>query len=92
MTDTHITVILHVEDVDRLLRILYNGSRPPMVHTLVCGCGRSASLTRGDAAWLGWQVLPHPMCPHCLHPEPYPVAETRARYIRLAELILGKVA
>jgi hypothetical protein len=65
------TVIILVDDVDRLLRLIYNGTRPPGVRMLLCSCGRSANLTEGDAAWLGWQVLPHPMCPGCLHPEPY---------------------
>lgn len=88
--NTHpITVIIHVEDVDRLLRILYHGTRPPMVKLLVCGCGRNANLTESDAGWLGWQVLPYVQCPACLLREPYKGAEARERFIKLVEE-LGK--
>ena len=62
MTD----VILDEHDTDRLLRILYNGTRPARVHTLNCACGSIADLRLDTYAWNGWQVIPHPKCPVCL--------------------------
>ena len=88
----NITVITCIEDVDRLLKLLYHGTRPPMVRLLVCGCGRSASLTHDDAAWLGWQILPNAVCPHCLHPEPYEGEEARERFMKLVDELVGKAA
>jgi hypothetical protein len=83
--------ILSVEDVDRLLRLLYNGTRPRRVHTLICNCGKQATLTNGDAAWLGWQILPNPKCPSCVDGEPY-TGPARERFlVDLAErLAAGK--
>lgn len=85
-----VKVIMDGYDADRLLRLLYHGTRPARVHLLICGCGRSANLTEGDAAWLGWQVLPHPMCPGCLAGEPYPGAEARERYLELVEKLTNE--
>jgi hypothetical protein len=58
--------VLDEHDVDTLLRVLYNGTRPTRVHTLVCGCGALADLRVSTKAWNGWQVLPHAKCPKCL--------------------------
>lgn len=58
-------IILDEHDADRLLRILYNGTRPKRIHTLVCLCGAIADLRVSPCAWNGWQILPHAMCPHC---------------------------
>jgi len=60
-----IRVILDEHDADRLLRILYNGTRPARVHTLICLCGAIADLRMNVCAWNGWQVLPHAKCPTC---------------------------
>lgn len=62
----HSLVELDEEDADRILRILYNGSRPKRVHTLICLCGAIADLRDHESAWDGWQVLPHAVCPTCL--------------------------
>lgn len=59
-------VILDEADADRILRILYNGSRPVHVHTLVCLCGAIADLRENPSAWDGWQLLPNAKCPACL--------------------------
>lgn len=85
-------VIMFLSDVDRILRLLYNGSRPPGVRFLICSCGHSANLTAGDAQWLGWQILPNPMCPDCLNPQPY-TGPARDRYMDLVNKLLaaGKV-
>jgi len=61
-----IRVILDEHDADKLLRILYNGIRPPRVHTLICLCGATGDLRLSAHAWDGWQVLPHAKCPACL--------------------------
>lgn len=61
-----IKVILDEHDADRLLLILYNGTRPPRVHTLACLCGAHADLRVSPCAWDGWQVLPNAKCPACL--------------------------
>lgn len=82
-------IITEIGDVERLLRVLYHGSRPPGVHLLNCNCGRSANLTDGDAAWLGWQVLPHAMCPDCVAPEPYEGA-ARERFLELVNELTRK--
>jgi hypothetical protein len=58
-------VFLISADVDRILRILYHGSRPPGVRYLICSCARVASLIDNDSDALGWQILPHPICPEC---------------------------
>jgi hypothetical protein len=83
--------IFFVEDVDRILRILYHGTRPRRIHILICSCGRQASLTKGDAEWLGWQILPHPKCPSCLLAEPY-MGPARERFLvdLAARLAAGK--
>ena len=85
-----VKIMMGIDDADRLLRLLYHGTRPPRVHLLVCACGRSANLTEGDAAWLGWQVLPHPVCPGCLAGEPYPGAQARERFIQLVDALVTK--
>ena len=84
-----VTIIPQEGDVDRLLRILYNGTRPHRVRLLICACGHSASLTDGDAAWLGWQILPHAKCPSCVAQQPYEGPEARERFIQLIDQ-LGK--
>jgi hypothetical protein len=90
-------ILLDETDVDRLLRVLYNGTRPRNVHTLVCGCGATGDLRQSPRAWNGWQILPHAECPGCLargqaiqsedrHPE-----HARARFERaLAQLGKGR--
>jgi hypothetical protein len=60
-----IRVILDELDADRLLRMLYNGTRPARVHTLVCLCGSTADLRESPSAWNGWQILPNAVCPAC---------------------------
>jgi hypothetical protein len=79
-------VILDEHDTDRLLRLLYHGTRPARVHTLVCACGRYADLRACESAWNGWQVLPFARCPVCvsgrmaaLFPE-MPHEATQARF------------
>jgi hypothetical protein len=57
--------VLDEHDADVLLRILYNGTRPLRVHTLICFCGNLADLRVSEAAWNGWQLLPHAECPAC---------------------------
>jgi hypothetical protein len=74
--------IFFVEDVDRILRLLYSGTRPRGVQILICSCGRHANLATGDAAWLGWQILPNPKCPPCVAGEPYQ-GPARERYMAL---------
>jgi hypothetical protein len=59
-------IILDEHDADTLLRILYNGTRPARVHTLICLCSARADLRVSSCAWNGWQILPHPKCPECL--------------------------
>jgi hypothetical protein len=76
-------VFLFLSDVDRILRILYHGSRPPHVKYLLCSCGRIANLTTGDAEAIGWQILPHAKCPFCLHPKLYQGNDARERFLRL---------
>jgi hypothetical protein len=82
--------ILFLSDVDRILRILYEGSRPPGVKFLICSCGRHANLEMGDAQAIGWQILPHPACPTCIAHEPYQ-GPARDRFIELVDrLTTGK--
>lgn len=81
-------VVLEEKDVDRVLRILYKGSRPAGIRMLNCSCGRSASLDDGDIAWLGWQVLPHPVCPYCQQPSAYQ-GPARDRYMQMVEQLTG---
>jgi hypothetical protein len=88
--DTNITVILHVEDMDRLLKLLYHGTRPPLVRIFVCGCGRSVNLTRQDAQTFGWQLLPHVECPWCLAKVPYEGAEARERFLKLVDVLCAE--
>jgi len=57
---------LSEEDTDRLLRMLYNGTRPARVHTLICACAEIADLRVSPGAWDGWQILPTAKCPECL--------------------------
>ena len=59
-------VILDELDADRLLRMLYNGTRPAKVHTLVCLCGAIGDLRVSEQAWNGWQILPTAKCPACI--------------------------
>jgi 2-keto-3-deoxy-galactonokinase len=79
-------VILDEVDADRLLRALYNGTRPRHVHTLICLCGAIADLRTDPKAWNGWQILPHAKCPACRHTvverdeELYPT-QARARFL-----------
>jgi 2-keto-3-deoxy-galactonokinase len=72
--DPPATIVLDEQDADRLLKVLYNGTRPKRVHTLICLCGAIADLRDHSSAWDGWQVLPHAKCPACL-------AETQAAAI-----------
>lgn len=82
---------LFYSDVDRILRMLYDGSRPARVQYLVCGCGRIANFRVSDAQGIGWQLLPHVVCPGCLVKEPY-TGPARDRYLALVdELVKGKV-
>ena len=83
MNDSHVRFLL-LSDVDRILRILYQGSRPPGVRYLICSCGRVANLELGDATAIGWQVLPHPVCPGCIAHEPYQ-GPARQRYMKLVD-------
>lgn len=84
--------IFFVEDVDRILRILYHGTRPRHINILICSCGLQASLTDGDAAWLGWQILPNPKCPSCVALAPYQGPARERFLVDLAErLAAGKV-
>jgi hypothetical protein len=84
--------ILFPGEVDRILRVLYHGSRPPGVKYLVCGCGRHANLTVDDAEAIGWQILPYARCPSCLMGLPYEGPQARERYLALVEqLVAGKV-
>jgi len=83
------TVIYLIEDLDRILRILYHGSRPAGVQYLICSCGRVANLTNGDADAIGWRVLPHPLCPGCVAGEPYQ-GPARERFIKLVNELLAR--
>jgi hypothetical protein len=90
-------VVLDEHDADAVLRILYNGTRPARVHTLVCGCGALADLRVNANAWNGWQVLPHAMCPACRELGPtinmaelYP-AGAHERFTKMIEVLSGKV-
>lgn len=84
------TVIAQPGDLDRLLLALYRGTRPPLVRLFVCGCGRSANVTRSDAEVLGWQLLPHVECPSCQAREPYQGAEARERFMQLIDELTRK--
>lgn len=77
-------VILMSSDVDRILRLLYDGSRPPRVRFLICSCGECANLHLSDAQAIGWQLLPHPVCPRCRANEPYD-GPARDRYLALVD-------
>lgn len=91
MNDDREVVFLHLSDVDRILRILYHGSRPTRIHFLICSCGRVAQLTPSDADAIGWRVLPHPVCPGCLAHEPYQ-GPARERYMQLVDKLLAERA
>jgi hypothetical protein len=84
-----IRVILDEHDTDTLLRTLYKGMRPLLVHTLICACGAIGDLRVSAAAWDGWQVFPHAKCPACLALGhlPNPPMPTRAResFLKLVE-------
>jgi hypothetical protein len=88
--------VLFPTDVDRILRILYHGSRPPGVRYLICGCGRVANLTQSDADAMGWRILPSPQCPVCGHLGAPDAMETevhnqaRKRYLELVDQLVGK--
>lgn len=90
-----ITIILDEHDANALLRILYNGTRPGRVHTLICSCGAIADLRVSACAWNGWQLLPHARCPRCVELGPsVDMAErnpagARERFFQLVEK-LGK--
>jgi len=93
-----IKVILDEHDADTLLRILYNGTRPPRVHTLACLCGALADLRLSPCAWNGWQVLPNAKCPACLAltnvslvEEAYPERAREWFLKMIEELSVGKV-
>lgn len=81
-------VIMSLEDVERILCMLYQGSRPPRVRYLVCGCGRVANFEIGDAQAIGWQLLPNVLCPRCCVCPPYEGPEARERYLALVEKLL----
>jgi len=92
------TIILDEHDADTVLRILYNGTRPARVHTLVCLCGAIADLRVSPCAWNGWQILPHAKCPACLAlASVAPIEEqspqlARERFLKMIdELSVGKV-
>lgn len=76
-------------EVDRILRILYDGTRPPRIEFLICSCGASASLRFGDAQAIGWQILPHAACPACVAKIPY-LGPARKRFIDLVDKLTGK--
>lgn len=59
-------IVLDEQDTDRIWRLLYNGTRPKRVHTVVCACGRVADLRVSEDAWVGWKVYPYAKCPDCL--------------------------
>jgi hypothetical protein len=82
-------VFLISEDVDRILRILYHGSRPTRIHFLICSCGRVAQLTQSDADAIGWQILPNPRCPDCVAGETYQ-GPARERYIQLVNKLTSR--
>jgi hypothetical protein len=82
------TVIFFIEDLDRILRILYHGSRPAGVRFLICSCGRVVNLTDSDADAVGWQILPHVQCPGCRQHEPYD-GPARERYMALVDKLLA---
>ena len=63
------TIVLDEEDVDRILRRMYNGKRPEKIHVLICLCGTIGDLWKSPKAWNGWRVLPNAMCPDCLADE-----------------------
>jgi len=91
-------IIIDEQDADRLLRILYNGTRPERVHTMVCLCGAIGDLRESPRAWNGWQVLPHPKCPTCLETTRARTIETlfpngaRSRFLLLMdELQMGEM-
>ena len=84
-------VFLISSDVDRILRILYHGSRPPGVKYLICSCGRVVSLINNDADVLGWQILPHVMCPRCVAQVPYQ-GPARDRYLALVDELISRKA
>jgi hypothetical protein len=88
--DRQTTIIAQPGDLERLVRLLYQGRRPPLLRIFVCGCGRSARFTRSDADALGWQLLPHVECPWCLAKVPYEGAEARERYLKLIDELVGK--
>lgn len=77
-------------DVDRILRLLYHGTRPRGVRYLICSCGRGANLTESDAQAIGWQLLPHVQCPDCVAQVPYTGAEARERFVALVEDLVRK--
>lgn len=82
-------VFLISSDVDRILRILYNGSRPSGVRYLICSCGRVASLINNDSEALGWQILPHPKCPGCRAAGTYN-GPAREQYIQLVNRLTSR--
>ena len=63
-------VFLFLSDVDRILRKLYGGERPPHIKFLVCSCGQLANFNVSDKEAIGWQILPYPVCPSCRAKEP----------------------
>jgi hypothetical protein len=86
--DRQTSIIAQPGDLERLVRLLYKGSRPPLVRIFVCGCGRSAGFTGDEADALGWQILPFVQCPACIEREPYQGAEARDRFIKLVDLLI----
>ena len=92
------TIVLDEQDADRILRILYNGTRPSRVHTLICLCGQLADLRESPGAWNGWQILPHALCPLCLAEgkangieELYP-SQAYEQFLKVLEEILLRTA
>lgn len=87
MNDRPVTVrFYNLSDVDRTLRALYRGYRPERILFIVCACGEVADLRRADASAIGWQILPNPICPECLDPNPTPyMGPARDRYMALVQ-------
>lgn len=81
-------IILHLWDLDRLMQILQEGTRPSGAHFLVCsGCGRVSNRIPEDAESTGWQLPPCVLCPECQVQEPYS-GPARDRYLRMIEQML----
>ena len=87
-------VFLFLSDVDRILKELYAGKRPPHIEFLICSCGQVANFKISDDEAVGWQVLPYPVCPDCRakeqrEPEPYD-GPARERFMALVDQFIAQ--